>query len=266
MDNTTRRDSTRRDNKVRDKIGKNLLDKALKGSLAHFFIVNPPGRAKDAKAALRNWCESLVGSYFEACSKRAKNLKNVEDALIIDDEMLAKKYYDQAFVSQITQFLSHRPVIGDRKFIIIEDMDKMSPIHCNKLLKIFEEPPVNATIFALNPSGSKPMQTIASRAVSLRAPIPVQKELLELNNWNKKLERKNLHQFCEYFKTRREEERDFARALTDNIGESAGKSLLNKTQKYLEIHIEDDSYNHNSYARLTLLREIYLELAAPGRS
>lgn len=243
-----------------DKTRENLLKKAQEGKLGHFFIVNPPGRAKNPKNSLMSWCDGLIKAYFKSYSRPSEDIKNLEDVLVIDEEIVSKKFYDKVFTQTISQFLSHKAVVGDRKFIVIEDLDRMSQIHANKLLKIFEEPPVNATIFLLNPSGAKPLPTISSRAVALRAEVPVENGLLNLEKWNKKLSDKNLHQFCDFFKARPDEEKDFARALSDQMGPKTNKELLAKTDKFLRTQIEDSLFNHNSYSRLTLLREIYLEV------
>ncbi|MEX0798440.1 MAG: hypothetical protein WD025_03300 [Bacteriovoracaceae bacterium] len=250
-----------------DVIQKNLLDKALNNSLGHFFILNPPGRAKGAKKELMKWSELLLQSYFASTSEAngqktaSKNLKNNEDVLIIDEELVNKKFYDKSFVQKISQFFSYRPVKTNRKFVIIEDLEKMSVIHSNKLLKIFEEPPVNATIFLLNPSLLKVLPTIASRAVFIRVALKAQGLNSDLGLWSKKLEKKNLHQFCEYFKNRHEDEKDLARAVMDKIDEGTQTSLIKKAERYLKEQSEDALYNHNNYARLTLLKEIFTELA-----
>lgn len=248
-----------------DQIQNNILKKALSNKLGHFFIVNPPGRAKKPKEALMKWASEVISAYFQQNNCATQELRNNEDILIIDDEMAAKKFYEKTFVDQIGQFLSHKPIRADRKFIIIEDLTKMSTIHSNKLLKIFEEPPVNASIFLLNPSLAKPLATISSRAVSLRVKVPVESGSKDLDKWIKKLEKKNLHQFCDYFKTRKEDEAQLASALLDkhtyDMEQELFKSLQKKTKKYLDFHREDSLYNHNSYARLTLLREIFLDLS-----
>lgn len=241
-----------------DVVQKNLLQRANEGKLGHFFIVSPPGRAKNPHKDLRNWCVKIVSEFFKAQGAPSQDLKNNEDVLIIDEAMINKKFYDQAFVSNIAQFLSYRPIKTDRKFVIIEDLTKMSSIHANKLLKVFEEPPVNATIFLLNPEGAKPIQTISSRSVAIRAELATNLEKADLSKWAKKLEKKDLHQFCDYFKTRPEDERDLARALLDRIGPDSDKVLMLMAQKYLKEQAVDSEYNHNSYSRLSQLREIYL--------
>lgn len=241
---------------------KNLLKRADEGKLGHFFIVTPPGRAKSPHKDLRNWCEKIVSEFFKLKGHAPQDLRNNEDVLIIDELMLNKKFYDQIFVQRIGQFLSHRPIRADRKFVIIENMLKMSAIHSNKLLKIFEEPPVNATIFLLNPEGAKPLQTIASRSVAIRAQLPISIEKGDLSKWNKKLDKKDMHQFCDYFKTRPEDEKELARALMDRIDENADKELMLMAQNYLKEQAVDAEYNHNSYSRLSGLREIYLLTAA----
>ena len=252
-----------------DTTQKNLVNKAVSGNLGHFFIVNPPGRSKDPKKDLMRWIQQIVQAYFKAKGSQTEDIKNNEDALVIDEEMINKKYYDKSLVDSVSKFLSHLPIRADRKFVIIEDLSKMSDIHSNKLLKVFEEPPVNATIFLLNPSSSKVLPTIASRAVFIRAMIR-QQEIgqSDLDVWVKKLEKKNMHQFCDFFKTRKEEEIALAQALMDRINPATRAGLFRKAQKYLKEHAQDSIYNHNSYSRLAQLREIYLEVSegAPPRA
>lgn len=249
-----------------DSIQKNLLAKALNGNLGHFFILNPPGRAKNPKADLMKWCQAIIKEFFAQGAQQVKDLKNNEDVLIIDSDMVNKKFYDKAFVHLISQFLSHAATRSDRKFIIIEELDKMSSVHSNKLLKIFEEPPVNATIFLLNPTLSKALATISSRAVTVRTSLPLEDEPKDLASWAKKLDKKDLHQFCDYFKTRQDEEKALSQAVLEQISSQADSQLFLKTEKYLKSHTEDALYNHNSYSRLTLLREIYLSLATPRQA
>ncbi|MCO4755882.1 MAG: hypothetical protein KC478_15485 [Bacteriovoracaceae bacterium] len=245
-----------------DTTQKNLVSKAVAGNLGHFFIVNPPGRAKDPKKDLMRWVQDVVQSYFMANESKTEDIKNNEDILVIDEEMINKKFYDKSIVDLVSKFLSHLPTRADRKFVIIEDLGKMSDIHNNKLLKVFEEPPVNATIFLINPNSLKVLPTIASRAVFIRAMIR-QQELGQSNleTWVKKLEKKNMHQFCDFFKTRKEEEMALAQALIDRIEPNTRAALFRKAQRYLKEHAEDSIYNHNSYSRLAQLREIYLEVS-----
>lgn len=241
-----------------DPIKKNLLKKARENNLGHFFILNPSARAKDPKKDLMKWTEDLVGACFESHS--VKELKNNEDVLIIDEELVNKKFYDKSLVQKVAQFFSYRPIRGNRKFVIIEDLEKMSEIHSNKLLKLFEEPPVNATIFALNPSLTKVLPTIASRAVFIRVSLKREPISSDLGLWVKKLEKKNLHQFCDFFKNRQEEEKQLAGAVMDQIAANSNPELFKKTETYLKERVEDATYNHNNYARLTLLREIFTDL------
>ena len=70
------------------------------------------------------------------------------------DQFLQKKFYDKKLVDDILHFLSHNPLIGNKKFIIIENLKYLSEIHMNKLLKTFEEPPIGLSLFLLNPYGS----------------------------------------------------------------------------------------------------------------
>tara|TARA_Y100001936_G_C16084323_1_gene680409 strand:- start:1207 stop:1974 length:768 start_codon:yes stop_codon:yes gene_type:complete len=250
-----------------DEIQKNLVEKARKSMIGHFFIVNPPGRAKDPKKDLMRWSQQIVNEFFKSHNAHTSDLKNNEDVLILDEELVNKKFYDKSVVDLVSKFLSHLPTRADRKFVIIEDLSKLSEIHNNKLLKIFEEPPVSSTIFLLNPSLVKVLPTIDSRSITIRAMVKQSTlEKSDLNAWRKKLDKKDMHQFCDFFKTRKEEEVSLAQALLDQIDQNSNSKLLRKAQTYLQDQAEDSKYNHNSYSRLARLREIYLELTAQSAS
>ncbi|MBC77616.1 MAG: hypothetical protein CME64_16545 [Halobacteriovoraceae bacterium] len=250
-----------------DNIQKNLVEKAKKSMIGHFFIVNPPGRAKDPKKDLMRWTEQIVQEFFKSKNAQTSELKNNEDVLILDDELVNKKFYDKSVVDLVSKFLSHLPTRADRKFVVIEDLSKLSEIHNNKLLKIFEEPPVSSTIFLLNPSLVKVLPTIDSRAITIRAMVKqTALEQADLGAWRKKLEKKDMHQFCDFFKTRKEEEVSLAQALLDQIDPNSNAQLFRKAQKYLEAQAEDSKFNHNSYSRLARLREIYLEIEGQSSS
>lgn len=60
-----------------------------------------------------------------------------------------------------------RCVVGDRKILVIDNADQLSPAVQNKLLKTYEEPPAYLTIFLAANHESSLLQTVRSRGKKL---------------------------------------------------------------------------------------------------
>jgi DNA polymerase III delta prime subunit len=148
-----------------DKVQKILYKKFKEDKLAHFYLVEPS--IVDNESKLLSWCSELI---LEMNDLFNKDILNQPDILILQPDANAKQYsIDQ--ISEIFNFTMYNPLSLSKKYLIIPEAHKLSPIHSNKLLKTFEEPPIGLNIFLLNPQKSKILNTIESRSIKLRVAL-----------------------------------------------------------------------------------------------
>ncbi|MBT4792201.1 MAG: hypothetical protein HON90_11570, partial [Halobacteriovoraceae bacterium] len=131
--------------------------------LAHLYILEP-GHT-DHKQYLQKWIYAVLEDAYAL-----NDIMNHQDFLILDDAKEAKQYNIE-HISEINQFISNKANQIDQKFLIIPYAHKLSPIHYNKLLKLFEEPPIKLTVFLLNPHKIKLLPTINSRGQNIKLKI-----------------------------------------------------------------------------------------------
>lgn len=153
-----------------------LLEKARKKQLAHFYIVESSLPLEEAQGQLLNFVHDFVRDYYHKVENQKQGLTNLmdhPDVLVLGYSQEEKKeaaFYSVAEAEALTRFFEWRAVQSHRKFAIIPDAHRINTIVANKWLKLLEEPPLEATIFLLNPKKTKLLDTIHSRALHLRLP------------------------------------------------------------------------------------------------
>lgn len=134
-----------------------LKDKYQQNKLAHLYLVEP---------------QFAEGNFATQFLKELSLLTSVENVGEHHDTLILpkpeKKQYMLEDIERIYQFIRHPAIELSRKFIIIEAVDKLSTMQSNKLLKELEEPSINLTFFLLNPTKTKLLATLNSRAILLR--------------------------------------------------------------------------------------------------
>jgi DNA polymerase III delta prime subunit len=149
-----------------DKVQKILYKKFKEDKLAHFYLVEPS--RVDSESKLLSWCSELI---LEMNDLYGKDIANQADVLILKPEKDSKQYsLDQ--INEIFNFTMYKPLSLSKKYLIIPEAHKLTQIHSNKLLKTFEEPPIELNIFLLNPQKSNILNTILSRSIKLRVGLP----------------------------------------------------------------------------------------------
>lgn len=126
--------------------------------LAHFFIIEP--NISPNSNMMSQWTMELMTSLTQT-----KKIENHEDVLILSP---TKEQYQLDQINEIIRFLNSSPTKLDSKFVIINHGDKLKELHLNRLLKTFEEPHINGHIFLINNSKKLLLETINSRAITIR--------------------------------------------------------------------------------------------------
>lgn len=153
-----------------------LLLRGKQKQFGHFYLFS--GRPADL-AAQKAWVETLIRRYWGEVEGRQglpQNIRADADLLWLspplnDDEEVVD-YKVEGVEAALATFLPYRGLKSQRRFIIIEDAHRLTPIISNKLLKTLEEPEGELSFLWLNPYGRKFLATIESRALNLTLSWP----------------------------------------------------------------------------------------------
>lgn len=166
-----------------------LLEKAKKGQLAHFYIVESSLSLAEAQAELMTFVHAFIRDYYQQVEGHKQSLGHLmdhPDVFVLGSQVEEKKeaaFYSVAEAESLTRFFEWRAVQSQRKFAVIPDAHRINNIVANKWLKLLEEPPLTATLFLLNPKKTKLLDTIHSRALHLR--LPMVKQDVSTEEWQK---------------------------------------------------------------------------------
>jgi hypothetical protein len=188
----------------------NLIDtlflKAKKGELGHFYILEPNRHDDEASEILSLFVKNFLDQYFkfQISKNEVPSIDNNPDVFFLgnqskNDEKKSASYHVDDLAA-LNDFMQFRSLLGDRKFVIIPEAQKLSLIISNKLLKLLEEPPVETTLFLLNSQKLKLIDTLHSRAIHLRISPPPRKKNSPL--WEELIEdvkEYGLHNFLEKY-------------------------------------------------------------------
>lgn len=226
-----------------------LEKKLIQESLHHLVILTSNLTSDDAYKSLIKDVTTIVQSYFFQHNVNSSFENNPDILFITAPE--GKKMYDGEIVKQISRFLSHNP-LSSKKFIIFDDISNLSEIHCNKLLKFLEEPPIACQYFLLNPNKVKMINTINSRSIAFGLlHIVKDKKGDSFTELFEKIKSKDLNSFCDYTKTRYEFEQKLFNSLIDeDLVEAKNIAIMDNYLKELK---RDREYNNTPYMRHTLL-------------
>lgn len=237
-----------------DKIQKTLTRKLIQNKLAHLLLID--GHHND-QTKMSKWCCEIINEYFFNIDQKKRDILNNADVLFIQSEnYLAKKFYDKKIITEIMQFLSHTSLVGEKKFIIIDNIKYLSEIHMNKLLKSLEEPPIDLHWFLLNPDGISPIKTVSSRAVSIHYPVIEKVSTKDISSVES-IKDLALHKFMEKLKKNYELEDHCAQYLLTNASLSNKIDLIDSLNQYLQIRTHDSEFNYSNNERLLLLHKCF---------
>lgn len=146
-----------------------LTNKARSKELAHFYTVTPITEDIDCEEFVEKLLLNLVAQNTGNMSHPQNGhefLVNNPDILFIQTTAGSYSIKNNDF-SDFFDFLKSRPLVLDKKFIVIKEAHKVSEILWNKLLKSLEEPEVSVTIFLINNKKVDLLPTITSRTIKI---------------------------------------------------------------------------------------------------
>ena len=171
-----------------------LLHKIQNRENAHFYILRPTNIFLNTKQYLDNWIKALLIKVIKFHASELDN-KTIENKYLQGHPDITLIYpgenKDNYLLENFTPFfkaLNYNCYELKTKFIVVFDshLIKSNSIH-NKLLKSLEEPTENTIIIFINPTLTKFIQTIESRAISLRvgksSEISITNQNLSLSSW-----------------------------------------------------------------------------------
>ena len=234
-----------------------LLKKGKSGELAHFYVLEVPLPEEDAAIALMDFCHNFIRKYFQEIEGQkhpVNSLMDHPDVLVLTG-VEEKKDYTVEDAAILSKFFSWNAVQSKRKFVVIPEAHRITQILSNKWLKILEEPPVDATIFLLNPRRIKLLPTIQSRSLTLR--LPVKREKHDATEWNEFLGSIKSMGLAEFLETFVRGDRPLSFWLeellyweTEQLAQMEEKSSLERTLRQLE---EMDTFNQPAATKWTFL-------------
>ncbi|MCR9205127.1 MAG: hypothetical protein NXH75_11145 [Halobacteriovoraceae bacterium] len=200
------------------------------GKLAPLYILRSqtPGWGQ-SPISLKNWtldlASKLLADHFklEIEQARAKAEIGHSDLLFVTKEKDNKSYKaDEQGVVEFLKAHEHPALELKHKLIFVHEADKLTPLLANRWLKTLEEPNENVTTFLLVDGNLPLLQTIESRAITLR-----------IKNTSVSLEEKkeisdNFHQFVL-------EETERNSAIKENLTETQ-LGQLKKAAKSEQFH------------------------------
>lgn len=225
-----------------------LQEKLISNKLHHLIVLKTNKNEAHASSELLKKTLKMIEQFFKINGNNA-SIENNPDVLIIKKPD-SKKIFDGSIISEISRFLSHK-AICKKKFVVFDDIQFLSEIQANKLLKFFEEPPIDCQYFLLNPNDTKMISTIESRCISFSIHIPESKKAISLETVLSKVKDKDLTSFCDYLKTRPDFEKQLAALIIDKLNLKA--SDIKTFQEYIQQMSVDKQYNDSAFMRHTLL-------------
>ena len=159
------------------KIIENLTNIINNDKVGHAYIFSGPkgiGKMKTAQSfACALMCDNFDGDSCGECKNCHLTFGNAHPDLKIVDYSLDSDGKQKASISvdAIREFKTDiylKPFYAKRKIYILDNADKLTVEAQNALLKIFEEPPLYATVILICSNISKILSTIISRAVLVK--------------------------------------------------------------------------------------------------
>jgi hypothetical protein len=157
-------------------LSEKLLQTAKTQRFGHFYLFQ--GRGRDREAQIQ-WAKTFVRRYWQEIEQRSglpQDLLNDSDLFWLTpwdaEEEKLKNEYVVDDIKPLMSFLGFRGIKARRRFVVIEEAQRLSETVANKMLKILEEPEGELSFLLLNPTGAKLLPTIESRAVSLALSWP----------------------------------------------------------------------------------------------
>lgn len=251
-----------------DQLLNQLLSAGRQQRLGHFYLL--PGRGGDAESQVV-WVKTFIRRYWAEVEKRSplpQDITNDSDLMWVrpwnDEENERRDEYVVDNLKGLGSFLGYRGIKSQRRFVVLEEMHKLTKDVANRMLKILEEPEGQVTYFGLNPLGLKLLPTIESRAISHALSWPISHDASALlSEVQQKLQTGySLHQFVEDVKKTWSLD-DLLQALLSYEQKHDGPAALKQELLNLfQAHQKAQLYNQSSAPQVQAL---YLYLTARFR-
>jgi len=132
------------------------------------FLARGSGKSVTLVGRDSEYMKASVISVIEADAKWNRK-RYIEDFLLIEPEN-GNIGIDR--IRDIEEMMLHKPAIDKRKFVLINQCEKMTDESANAFLKVLEEPPDFATLIMITSSWQSLLPTVRSRTISIVMDIP----------------------------------------------------------------------------------------------
>lgn len=222
-----------------------LKDNYQTRSLSHLYLIEP--QFQDREQQIAHFLIDFLSSLG------AKDPKMHEDIFWL--EPTEKKHFLKDEMEPLYMFFKHPAHTLNRKFLIIENVLKISEVWINKLLKEFEEPAIDLTIFVTNPEKAEVLPTLRSRSILLRLPLQA-KAVNGLSFNERQLEYKKL---CSEYLLDFESIKGFLERMSKYLEESGSFEELEEFKSLMSAISIDREYNnplqHSQFRIYTFLQK-----------
>ena len=174
-----------------------------------------------------------------------------EDLLLIQ-LIEGKSQYTIEQIDSITTFLVYPPRQLERKLIVIENLNQLSNIHLNKLLKVLEEAWVPRSFLIFSPLGQNPLQTMTSRAQTLRVNYNQTSDFNPLD-----VPLTSLHDFTQFLKENPQTEELIISSISKkSLNEKSSFNFIEQLQSLYQLKREDELFNNSAVYRQQKLYQL----------
>lgn len=178
-----------------------LLHKMQEDKLSHLITFQTQKSDENTEKEINHFVYELVSRFVGINVLEETFLTRIinhPDVLIIGADKKEDTNYVAEELSEIYSFLNHKALQAKAKIIIIQNAQLLNDLHSNKLLKIFEEPPIAAYIFLVNPKGKRLLPTIESRSIKISLTFKNENNLHDQEQFLTEMQKLNFAAFMEY--------------------------------------------------------------------
>jgi len=168
-------------------------------------------------------------------------------AALLDEPPEKQKNIKIDSIREISRFAYEKPYVSNKKFIIINDADTMTPEAQNSLLKILEEPPETAHIILVASDKDMLLPTIVSRSFPFKFKPLKKQELSEILG-NKGIENKE----AEFLASISSGSVSIAMQFRELIKEINEKKHLTQLLPFMIMPVKAQSFESRAKAKLIL--------------
>lgn len=209
-----------------------LAHKYQTQTLAHLYMLEPQYQNNSAH------CYNVIKKFLGSLTP---NPDNHSDILFI--QRPAGKNYLLEEIQPFYDFIRHPALEFKNKFLVLDEVHRLTETAVNKLLKDLEEPPVPMTIFLINSHKKNVLATLKSRSILLRIPM-------QLDNSPKKeipSEPLSFEQFCQDYLATPADLHEYTQCVNDLLVNTKDSNSMYEQYKSLLKSIEQDISLNNPW-------------------